>query len=702
MNTAIKPDRLASYQEQMFLDKLRMLFTNLYISTPVNFLCATIVFFSLYQSAYSHVMLGWYIAVIFISIVRFSGVYVFHLFPQRKNLLVSVFMFGVLMSGALWGFCASYLMPPENLLQQTIVIVIIAGVTAGGLQMLQASFAANALYLAIVIFPVCAWLFSQKGISYLILGGNMTCYLIFTLITAWRGFKVIEQSLRLSYDNVALIDDLSASHKKLTEAYHTIEDNEIRLRDIQENAPLGMSLISLAGEWLEINHALCDILGYNKGELKKLSLQQLIYPDDYQDMIDAREKMRTGHIERIQSEQRYVHKNGHLIWVLTNESLLHDSQGTPLYFISQMQDISDRKKNELMVKELNEKTNLMLTQLQQREFEMSFINKMNETLQTCQESHEAYSIIGNAANELFEQLDGGLAIADVTTHHFETMQEWGDNRTLKRIISPKDCWALRTGHAYVVDSPKNSLVCHHFESELEGGYMCIPQISQNGAIGLMVLMAPKGEVISSHQQQLANNFNDVIKLSLINIRLLEMLNEQSIHDPLTKLYNRRFLDETIPRELLRIDREGQHLCICMVDIDFFKRFNDDNGHEAGDEVLKLIGQLLLSNTRKNDIVCRYGGEEFVIIFIDTDLQAVIPKLQYICDKVRGERVYFRGESLPQITISVGVAEAPAHGQTMKDILRAADEALYSAKQNGRDCINIFGQGETIGTCSSIC
>lgn len=677
------------FRDQMNAAKVKMLYKNLYVSVPVNFFSASIVFFSLYETARDPIYLTWIFAVAIVSLYRVSALYLYRLYPKKNQLLLNYFIIGAFLSALLWGICASYFMPLDNLLQQTLIIVVIAGVTAGGLQMLQASFFANSLYILTVILPACIWLYLQSSYFYLILAVAMTSYLFFTLVAAFRGYKAVEHSLKLVFENLALVEDLSTSNEKLTTAYHIIEDNEIRLKDIQENAPIGMAVISLDNEWLEINQALCSILGYGKIELKEKSLAEITANNGHVDTLAARAKILQGEIDHIQTEKQYIHKNGQLIWVLVNESLVHDSQRKPLYFISQIQDISERKQNELMLTELNEKTQSMLIQLQQRELEMGFINKMNVTLQTCHESSEAYLIINNMAEQLFLQMNGGLIVAEPSTQYLETTCQWGSHDLLKKTISLNDCWALRTGHAYIVDHPEKDLICNHFNSPPEGGYICVPQISQTGVVGLLVLTAAAGQTITLHQQQLASNFNDVIKLSLTNIRLLEMLNEQSLHDPLTNLYNRRFLDETLQRELSRIVREDNRLCVCMLDIDFFKKFNDVNGHEAGDEVLKFIGQLLLENTRKTDIVCRLGGEEFVLVFIDSHLEGVVSKLQMICELIKNAKVNFRGQLLPQITVSIGIAEAPKHGTESKNILRAADEALYSAKENGRDCIVIY-------------
>lgn len=184
-------------------------------------------------------------------------------------------------------------------------------------------------------------------------------------------------------------------------------------------------------------------------------------------------------------------------------------------------------------------------------------------------------------------------------------------------------------------------------------------------------------------------FNDTVKLALSNIMLRASLQQQSIHDPLTLLYNRRYLDEALPRELSRIIRTNQPLCVCMIDIDHFKIFNDTHGHEAGDEVLKHIGKILNENFRGSDIACRFGGEEFIVILVNSELSAVVSRMQSLREKIKSENILFENKVLPPITISIGIAEAPTYGDTSEKIISAADHALYQAKHNGRDRIEIF-------------
>lgn len=351
-------------------------------------------------------------------------------------------------------------------------------------------------------------------------------------------------------------------------------------------------------------------------------------------------------------------------------------------------DIIQHKINEETLSEFNKQMSLALNELKFHEREMSIINKMNELLQSCQNVSEAYSIIEKAAKELFFKITNVLAILNKNTMLLEVIGHQ-KNATLKDKFSPDDCWALRSGQVYIVDDLKSNLLCKHFNYSPLGGYMCIPLIVRNEVIGLISVIAAEKSMLTTSQQHLSITFCDVIKLSLANIKLKEAFREQSIRDKLTGLYNRRYLDETLPRELQRMKRENNTLSFIMLDLDHFKKFNDDYGHEAGDEVLKFIGNLLLNNFRGGDIACRFGGEEFAVILLGIDLNHAIKRMENICKKVRETKLFFQQRLLPAITVSIGIAQAPKDGSLAEDLIRAADEALYCAKQGGRDRIEVY-------------
>jgi diguanylate cyclase (GGDEF)-like protein len=182
-----------------------------------------------------------------------------------------------------------------------------------------------------------------------------------------------------------------------------------------------------------------------------------------------------------------------------------------------------------------------------------------------------------------------------------------------------------------------------------------------------------------------------LALSLGNLKLQEALRHQAIRDPLTGLFNRRFMLETLERELYRMQRKESPLGVIMVDIDHFKRFNDTFGHAAGDAVLSALGRVLLAHVRKEDVACRYGGEEFTLILPETSQETACDRAEKLRQLVHGLHLEHHGQSLGAITISLGVAVYPQHGEDPEALLRAADVALYEAKHAGRDRV-VTGSG----------
>jgi diguanylate cyclase (GGDEF)-like protein len=210
-------------------------------------------------------------------------------------------------------------------------------------------------------------------------------------------------------------------------------------------------------------------------------------------------------------------------------------------------------------------------------------------------------------------------------------------------------------------------------------------------LGILHLYRSERDTASIAEQPfltLAETVTSSISLSLGTLQLRETLRQQSIRDSLTGLFNRRYLDETLPREILRATRTGSTLGVMMVDIDHFKQLNDTHGHEAGDAVLSALGGFLQHHVRGDDIACRYGGEEFTLILPGASLDAVCDRAEQLRVGVRSLVVRCNNTQLDPIALSLGVAMWPQHGETEEVLLQAADAALYRAKQKGRNRVEI--------------
>ena len=189
------------------------------------------------------------------------------------------------------------------------------------------------------------------------------------------------------------------------------------------------------------------------------------------------------------------------------------------------------------------------------------------------------------------------------------------------------------------------------------------------------------------------NIRDITERKQAQDALLKsqaLLREQSVRDHLTGLFNRRYMEETLERELLRAARKQLSLGIIMLDVDDFKLFNDTWSHAAGDEVLRELGSLLLRQVRGEDIACRYGGDEFILILPDASREVTRERAELICENAKQFRLQFEGQSLAAVTLSLGVAVFPEHGSASIAILRAVDAALYRAKHEGRGRVVVAG------------
>jgi diguanylate cyclase (GGDEF)-like protein len=181
---------------------------------------------------------------------------------------------------------------------------------------------------------------------------------------------------------------------------------------------------------------------------------------------------------------------------------------------------------------------------------------------------------------------------------------------------------------------------------------------------------------------------DNLALSLVSLKLREALQKQSIKDPLTQLYNRRHMEESLEREIHRCARADIGLGVIMCDVDHFKQFNDTYGHDAGDAVLKAFADLLSQHFRSSDIVCRYGGEEFIVIMPEADKPIVIERANKLCEAIREIKIMYDGEPLPQVTSSFGISYIQEGIADKKVVIKAADFALYEAKQAGRNQVKV--------------
>jgi diguanylate cyclase (GGDEF)-like protein len=323
--------------------------------------------------------------------------------------------------------------------------------------------------------------------------------------------------------------------------------------------------------------------------------------------------------------------------------------------------------------------------------EITLLSELGSLLHCCVVAREAYSIIASLAGKLFPSQRGAVYALNDSRNLLEAVALWGDSPVTESVFKPTDCWAVRTGRPHLANEDNSAIRCAHVNQVQPSSSMCVPMMAQGEPLGFLYLESQRGTArrgSASSWQRLAVTVAQHIGLALANLKLQETLRGQSIRDPLTGLFNRRYMEESLEREFRRAVRNQRPLSAVMIDIDHFKRLNDEHGHEAGDEVLGQVGKLLGASVRKEDIVCRYGGEEFMLIMPEASLPNAAKRAEQLREKLKHLPVHFRGRNLGPVTISAGVAAFPEHGSCSAEVLRRADESLYRAKAAGRDQVVI--------------
>ena len=310
------------------------------------------------------------------------------------------------------------------------------------------------------------------------------------------------------------------------------------------------------------------------------------------------------------------------------------------------------------------------------------LRELGDLLQVCSNDEEAYGVVRRCASQLFPDTVGQLYILRQSRNSMESAAEWG-YASGDHSFTPTDCWALRRGMPHISNPGEHTLSCAHVYQRENGSDLCVPVHAHGDIIGLLHVGCDT-TLLGEQHQRTAEAVAEHVGLALANLHLRETLRNQAIRDSLTGLFNRRYLEETLTRELSRAKRHRLDVSVLMIDLDHLKLFNDKFGHEAGDILLHEVGMVLQQHVRVEDVVCRYGGDEFAIVLPDASLESSVRRAEEILYRVRATRTDYRGQPLGEATISVGVAASPLHGEVTDDLIRAADQALYAAKRAGRD------------------
>jgi len=488
--------------------------------------------------------------------------------------------------------------------------------------------------------------------------------------------------------------------------------HELYFRTLAETVPEIMWTANPDGVDDYFNRKWFDYTGMTLEQSCGTGWTVIVHPDDLAPCLSRWESaLRSG--ESYDVQYRLRGKDGVYRWFLGRANPIRSAEGGIVKWFGTCTDIEDQKQGQQILedqilertmqladtntrleeemlakdcarKELDQQNERMMEDLEKRSERATMLAKMGELLQSCVSLDEVVAAALGFAPRIFPTARGAMALLNTSRSLAEVCGSWTGCLLAAMEFEPMTCWALRTGHPHLVVAGDSTAPCAH-AAGVKHTYLCIPILAQGETLGILHLQATDEEPqLNASELSFKTTFAAQVGLSITNIRLREALRTQSVRDALTGLYNRRYLEEVMEREVRRASRAAQSLGVLIIDLDYFKKFNDTYGHDAGDAVLREIAVSLIKGVRAEDFVCRFGGEEFVVILPTADLAAARARAERLRAKTRDLTILHQGRSMGMITISVGVAAFPEHGESPKELLAAADAALYEAKRGGRD------------------
>jgi diguanylate cyclase (GGDEF)-like protein/PAS domain S-box-containing protein len=465
------------------------------------------------------------------------------------------------------------------------------------------------------------------------------------------------------------------------------------LDSLIQNCPLGIAVLNRGGNVDLANSAFEKLFQYDRHELTSLDIGSLGKPNDEgTDSAQLIAEIFAG--KALHRTVRQRRKDGRLLdLALHGVPLLLSNEVRGAYLI--YEDISEELRAREAQRQHAESLNQLVKELELRTKQITSLNEMGALLQCSGTVQEACIVVADCVQKLFpEAPSGALYLFRSSRNLVEAAVRWGKKDALAPTFPPDACWSLRRGQPHW---SSNGIACQHLTKNSTLEHICVPMVAQGNTVGVLHLefkdttrspSCPGIAAFRESHQQMVISVASQIALSLASLQLRDTLREQSIRDPLTRLFNRRFLEESLEREVQLATRKQQAIAVIFVDLDHFKRFNDTFGHDAGDMVLQSFADLLRTFFRATDICCRFGGEEFAIILPESSAQDAVARANALRSKLKNLQVEYKQQNLGSLSLSAGVAAFPEHASASDELLKIADQCLYESKARGRDVVTM--------------
>lgn len=352
-----------------------------------------------------------------------------------------------------------------------------------------------------------------------------------------------------------------------------------------------------------------------------------------------------------------------------------------------IRDVVRRGRFEDQISETNERLRLTVQRLEEQAWESRLLIAARDEVSLCLEVQQAEDVTVRYLQQLLPGTGGNVSIVNNSRMALESVATWGGvDKVIFDGFPPESCCAVRAGRLRWRRAERSEVHCTHFAGKPPECYVCLPLTAHGETLGVITIECTSREIAALAEQRESTlaSLGEMAAMAIAGLNLRQKLESQSIRDGLTGLFNRTFMEIALEREMSRGARQGKQVAVMMLDIDHFKQFNDSFGHEAGDVVLREVAETMRLGVRAEDMVCRYGGEEFIVIMPEITTRAAIERAELLRRMVGDLAVRFHGQPLRQVTISIGLAMYPENSDDADELLRSADHAMYAAKHKGRN------------------
>lgn len=487
--------------------------------------------------------------------------------------------------------------------------------------------------------------------------------------------------------------ELSAQLDRITDEKRKIEAKQKELERLSLIAAHAKDLIVISDatnriEWANEAYRRQNGLDLEMDLIGKSCRDVLVGPETDPDALARIDEAVRGR-KAIMLKILCYRREGPAYWMEQEITPVFNSRGEHTHFIMVGRDVTQRLESERLAEEARR------FEAAKRD-ESRLLAEFNEWLQSSDSLEELFLVVSSFLEKLLPGSSGAVYVYANSRDVLEAVCSWPIEGVVTH-FEPPECWALRRGRSYFYGKNTVDFPCIHVSAEhserLPDRYFCLPIIAHGDTVGLLHLVFDEGaESEGLDTQKLANFCAEQISLAIANVKLREQLRDQSTRDPLTGLYNRRYFLDFAKREINRSTTTKRPAALISLDVDHFKQFNDEYGHDAGDTVLKALAETLQTMFREGDVPCRLGGEEFIVMLPGATRARAMERAEALRAQIEGLTIRYGGQTL-KITASLGVAAYPDDGMVLEALMREADEALYKAKSDGRNRVRAPGPGD---------